>query len=98
VVNTINHIITNNKGCKSDYNSHILPNIRYLTRIISYLKDSKEECNISRISKDCGINNRISKKALLWLTNNIILNIIHSKNGNSVYIINSKWKKLKDGK
>jgi len=84
-------------GCKSDYASKKLPTIRYLSRIINYLIDYNEECNMSKISVDCGLTNEDVKKSVLWLSNNKILIKVHKSKG-KLYSINSEWKKLKDGK
>jgi len=87
----------NSNGCKSDYARKKLPTIRHLTRIMNYLLDCKQHCNITNISTNCGLLSETTNKSILWLVNHKIVERKY-ENSYKVYFINQKWKKLKDGK
>lgn len=91
---------TNSDGCKGDYMTHHVPNIRHLTRVIVYLKEINIKCTKSEICKQCTMENTQIKGALLWLVNNKIVIKDHKRaaqNNGTYYSLNPDWLKLKYG-
>jgi len=69
---------------------------RYLTRIITYLSDTKNSGSITNISMNCfSGDNRTVRDALQWLVSNKIIIITYNDSA-KIYKINPKFIKLRN--